>query len=73
VFEAPGIVSLMKAHRALEEAVASRPQNRFKPTVAQKWVELVYEGFFYEPLKFDLEAYLESSQRFVTGDVTLET
>ncbi len=73
VFEAPGVVSLMKAHRALEEAVASRPQNRFKPTVAQKWVELVYEGFFYEPLKFDLEAYLESSQRFVTGEVTLET
>jgi argininosuccinate synthase len=73
VFEAPGIVALMKAHRALEEAVASRPQNRFKPTVAQKWVELVYEGFFYEPLKFDLEAYLESSQRFVSGEVTLET
>jgi argininosuccinate synthase len=40
--------------------------------VAKKWVELVYKGFF-EPLKDDLEAYLDESQTFVTGDVTLET
>jgi argininosuccinate synthase len=73
VFEAPGLTALMAAHRALEEAVASRHQNRFKPIVAQKWVELVYEGFFYEPLKADLEAYLASSQRCVNGTVTLET
>lgn len=73
VFEAPGITSLMRAHRALEEAVATRPQNRFKPTIARKWVELVYEGFFYEPLKFDLEAYLQQSQSKVNGTVTLET
>jgi argininosuccinate synthase len=72
VFEAPGITALMTAHRALEEAVATRHQNRFKPMIADKWVELVYEGFFYEPLKADLEAYLESSQRKVNGTVTLE-
>jgi len=36
-------------------------------------VELVYKGFFFEPLKFDLEAFLKSSQAFITGDVTLET
>lgn len=72
VFEAPGIVALMTAHRALEEATATRHQNRFKPLVAAKWVELVYEGFFYEPLKADLEAYLCSSQRTVNGEVTLE-
>lgn len=73
VFEAPGILALMAAHKALEETIVSRPQNRFKPVVAQKWVELVYEGFFYEPLKADLEAYIESSQRFITGEVDLET
>ena len=72
VYEAPGITALMAAHRALEEATATRHQNRFKPMVADKWVELVYEGFFYEPLKADLEAYLESSQRKVNGTVTLE-
>src|SRR5690606_25309663 len=61
------------AHRALEEAVLTKQQNRFKPTVARKWVELVYEGFFHDPLKTDLEAFLRTSQRMVTGTVTLET
>lgn len=73
VFEAPGITALHAAHRALEEAVCTNRQNQFKENVARKWVELVYQGFFYEPLKADLEAYLQSSQRFVNGEVTLET
>ncbi len=73
VYEAPGLVALLAAHRALEEAVASKLQNRFKPEVARKWVELVYEGFFLDPLKADLEAFLSSSQRCVEGEVTLET
>jgi argininosuccinate synthase len=73
VWEAPGLTALLAAHQALEEAVTSRHQNRFKPEVARKWVELVYEGFFHDPLKTDLEAYLSSSQSMVTGAVTLET
>jgi len=73
VYEAPGLAALHAAHRALEETVLTKHQNRFKPVVAQKWVELVYEGFFYEPLKADLDAYIESSQRYVDGTVTLET
>ena len=73
VFECPGITALLTAHRALEEAVLTAHQNAMKPVVAQKWVELVYKGFFFEPLKRDLEAFLTSSQQFVTGEVTLET
>jgi argininosuccinate synthase len=73
VFEAPALTALAIAHRALEEAVSTRHQNGFKPLVANKWVELIYQGFFYEPLKSDLEAYLRSSQRCVTGEVTLQT
>ncbi|MGA7297104.1 MAG: argininosuccinate synthase [Rhodanobacteraceae bacterium] len=73
VYEAPGLVSLLVAHRALEEAVLSKAQNRFKPDVARKWVELVYEGFFHDPLKRDLEAFLASSQRCVNGRVTLRS
>jgi len=73
VFEAPGLAALLTAHRALEEAVLSKQQNRFKPDVARKWVELVYEGFFHDPLKTDLEAFLASSQSTVNGEVTLET
>ncbi len=71
IFEAPGLSALLKAHRALEEAVNTQAQSCFKPVVAQRWVELVYKGFFYEPLKFDLEALLASSQRVVNGTVTL--
>jgi argininosuccinate synthase len=73
VFEAPGLAALLAAHRALEEAVLSKQQNRFKPDVARKWVELVYEGFFHDPLKADLEAFLASSQRMVNGEVVLRT
>ncbi|MCC6757255.1 MAG: argininosuccinate synthase [Arenimonas sp.] len=73
VFEAPGLTALQTAHRALEEAVLSKQQNRFKPTVGRKWVELVYEGFFFDPLKADLEAYLRASQDCVNGEVTLRT
>ena len=73
IYEAPGLIALLAAHRALEETVLSKAQNRFKPAVAKQWVELVYEGFFHDPLKADLEAFLESSQRCVNGEVTLET
>jgi argininosuccinate synthase len=73
IYEAPGLVALLAAHRALEEAVLTKAQNRAKPTIARQWVELVYEGFFHDPLKADLEAFLESSQRCVNGEVVLET
>ncbi|MEM9531535.1 MAG: argininosuccinate synthase domain-containing protein [Pseudomonadota bacterium] len=73
VFECPGIDVLLTAHRALEETTNTRLQNQFKQTVAQRWGELVYTGFFYEPHKFDLEAYLFSSQSAVNGEVTVAT
>ncbi len=73
VFEAPALTVLAVAHNALEEAVLTKAQNRFKPLIGQKWVELAYEGFFHDPLKRDCEAFIASSQTRVTGDVTVET
>jgi argininosuccinate synthase len=73
VFEAPGLMALLVAHRALEEAVLTKQQNRFKPEVGRKWTELVYEGFYHDPLKYDLEAFLASTQRMVSGKVIVET
>jgi argininosuccinate synthase len=73
VYEAPGLAALLVAHRALEETVLTKQQNRFKPDVARKWVELVYEGFYHDPLKTDLEAFLASSQTMVNGEIVLET
>ena len=71
VFECPGIDALLCAHQALEDAVNTRWQNQFRHMISKRWAELVYTGFFYEPHKFDLEAYLASSQQHVTGSVTL--
>ena len=71
VFEAPGITILMAAHRALEESVLTDKQNAVKTQVGQEWVNLVYRGFYFEPLRENLEAFLLDSQKNVTGEVTL--
>ncbi|MFW5816369.1 MAG: hypothetical protein ACOCVP_05890, partial [Wenzhouxiangella sp.] len=71
VFECPGVDGLMIAQRALREAVNTRLQNQFQLTMAQRWAELVYTGFFFEPHKADLEAYFASANRYVTGVVRL--
>ncbi|MCC5864295.1 MAG: argininosuccinate synthase [Wenzhouxiangella sp.] len=73
VFECPGVDGLMLAQRALREAVNTRLQNQFQQTIANRWAELVYTGFFFEPHKTDMEAYLESANRYVTGVVRLAT
>ncbi len=72
VFEAPGLTGLLTAHRALEEITLTKDQNQFKPGIARKWTELVYNGFYYEPLRADLEAMIRSSQHNVSGEVVLE-
>lgn len=71
VFEAPGLTALETAHTALCESVSSAAQNAFRRTVGEQWVDLVYDGRFYDPLRRDLEGFLTSSQRRTTGQVTL--
>lgn len=72
-FECPGVDGLLAAHQALEDTVNTRFQNQFRKNISDRWAELVYAGFFYEPHKTDLEAYLRSSQTAVTGEVDLYT
>jgi argininosuccinate synthase len=72
-FECPGIDALLVAHQALEDTVNTRFQNQFRQQVSDRWAELVYTGFFHEPHKYDLEAYLQSSQDMVSGEVVLRT
>ena len=72
VFEAPGITILMAAHRALEESVLTDKQNAVKTQIGQEWVNLVYKGFYFEPLRENLEAFLTDSQKTVSGEVTLK-
>jgi argininosuccinate synthase len=72
-FECPGIDALLLAHQALEDTVNTRFQNQFRQQISDRWADLVYTGFFYEPHKNDLEAYLSSSQDMVSGEVVLST
>ena len=72
-FECPGVDGLLTAQRALREAVNTKLQNQFHQTIAQRWAELVYTGFFFEPHKADLEHYLKSANEYVTGVVRLAT
>ena len=71
LFESPGISILQRSHRALEEAIFTDKQNNFKPQVGKKWVELVYGGFYFDPLTKNLENFLEDIQKPVTGKVTV--
>jgi len=71
VFECPAIDGLLTAHQALQDSVNSKFQNQFNHIVSARWGELVYNGYFHDPHKNDLEAYLKSSQSHVTGEVTL--
>lgn len=72
-FEAPGLTGLAAAHKALEEITLSSRQSAFKPQISREWMKLVYEGFFFEPLKQDLEACLSQCQQPVSGEVTLRS
>lgn len=71
IYEAPGAVALITAHQNLENLTLEREQGRFKRQVEQRWSELVYEGQWYSPLKGSLDAFVEDSQKYVTGDIRM--
>jgi len=72
VYEAPAATVLLKAHRALEALNLSRDQLRFKSRVAQEYAELIYNGLWYSAFHEDLKAYVESTQRYITGRVRVK-
>jgi argininosuccinate synthase len=71
VYEAPAGVVLHAAHRALETLTLTKEQQRFKELVAQQYADLVYNGLWYSGHRRDLDAYVRSTQRFVSGTVRL--
>jgi argininosuccinate synthase len=71
VYEAPGAVTLITAHQELETVTMERDLARFKRTVDQRWAELVYDGLWFSPLKRALDAFIDDSQRNVSGDIRL--
>ncbi|MBN1170795.1 MAG: argininosuccinate synthase [Micromonosporaceae bacterium] len=71
VYEAPGAIALIIAHQELENVTTERDLARFKRGVDQRWGELVYDGLWFSPLKRALEAFIEESQRHVSGEIRL--
>jgi argininosuccinate synthase len=71
VYEAPGAIALITAHQELENVTLERDVARFKRGVDQRWGELVYDGLWFSPLKKALDAFIDSTQRHVSGDVRL--
>ena len=62
---------VLKAHKELERLTGTIHQNQFKPGMDQKWAYLVYAGLWWEPLREDLEAYIDHVNRQVTGTIGL--
>jgi argininosuccinate synthase len=71
VYEAPGAIALLTAHRELEDLTVERDLRRYAQSVRQRWTELVYDGLWFSPLKRALDAFLDSAQQHVTGEVRL--
>lgn len=70
-YEAPGALALILAHRDLESLTLERDLHHEKERLEPRYADLVYDGMWFSPLKEALDAFVESSQRFVTGDVRL--
>ncbi|WP_018024762.1 argininosuccinate synthase [Corynebacterium ulceribovis] len=71
IYEAPGAITLIAAHKALEDVTLEREQARYKRLVDARWSEEVYDGLWFSPLKRSLEAFIDSTQENVTGDIRL--
>jgi argininosuccinate synthase len=72
IYETPGGTILYVAHDALETICLDRETAHFKQTLAQRYAELVYNGQWYSPLRAALDAFVDTTQQTVTGEVKLK-
>jgi argininosuccinate synthase len=72
IYEVPAAAILLPAHAELERLVGTIHQNQFKGELDRKWAYLVYAGLWWEPLRGDLDAYMESVNAQVTGTIGLK-
>jgi len=71
IYEVPGALTLITAHKALEDLCLEREVLHYKLGVEQKWAELVYNGMWFSPLKEALDGFIDTTQQLVSGDVRL--
>ncbi|WP_153123932.1 argininosuccinate synthase [Peribacillus tepidiphilus] len=72
VYECPGAITLIKAHKELEDITLVKEVAHFKPVIEKKLTELIYEGLWFSPLKDALMAFLKETQATVNGTVRVK-
>jgi argininosuccinate synthase len=72
IYEVPAAAILLPAHQELERLVCTIHQNRFKPQLEEQWAFLVYAGLWWEPLRGDLDAYVERVNERVSGTIAVK-
>jgi len=72
VFEAPGLLFLITAHKALEQYVLTKSQINFSEAVSKEFTEMIYNGKFYDPHVKNLKAFINSQQKPVSGTVLMK-
>src|SRR5947207_3836166 len=72
LYEVPAAELVLTAHQELEKLVGTIHQNLFKPQLDRQWAFLVYAGLWYEPLREDLDAFMDRVNEQVTGAITLK-
>jgi argininosuccinate synthase len=72
VYEVPGAMTLIKAHKELEDITLVKEVAHFKPVIEKKITEMIYEGLWFSPLRPALEAFLKETQKYVTGTVRVK-
>jgi argininosuccinate synthase len=72
IYEVPAAAIVLPAHQELERLVCTIHENQFKPQLDRQWAYLVYAGLWWEPLRSDLDAYMERVNERVTGTIGLK-
>lgn len=72
IYEAPAATVILKAHETLEQLVLTKGELKFKKSAEELWADLVYRGLWFDPLREDLDAFIDKTQERVTGKVKVK-
>ena len=71
LYEAPGAIALITAHQELENCCLEREQHRIKRDIDKRWGELVYDAQWFSPATQSLNAFIEDTQKYVSGEIRM--
>lgn len=72
VYEAPAAMTLIKAHKELEDLTLTKDVAHFKPIISQRLSQIIYDGLWFTPLREALVAFIKETQKVVTGTVRIK-